>query len=165
MVGEHHRKRWMLTGRSARKSPTILSQCWDKRLSLGRIASTEWRTRGASCKHASRRGSRSSRGCLGRDWGPGMGAGAGRQEADTGEPGRRGRSMEPNRQQGNCIAGEEFDKSRWSSSRGHRLFQPDDRDQRPVRCRRARTTSVFVVSSTSSSPGASASTITCLAGS
>src|ERR1700674_805910 len=33
-------------GRSARKSPTILSQCWDKRWLFGRIMSTEWRTSG-----------------------------------------------------------------------------------------------------------------------
>ena len=46
VVGEHHRTRWMRAGRSALKSPTILSQCWDKRWPLGRIMSTEWRTSG-----------------------------------------------------------------------------------------------------------------------
>ena len=37
----------MAAGRSALKSSTILSQCWDKRWSFGRITSPEWRTLGS----------------------------------------------------------------------------------------------------------------------
>ena len=92
VVGVHHGTRCRVAGRSALKSPTILSQCWDKRWSFGRIMSAEWRTLGelhARTLHGAARVHRGA--CLGA----GMGAGAGRQEAGAAQPGRRGRDVEP----------------------------------------------------------------------